>query len=136
MSVLLQRPRKLGFCSLSIKRLNSFFMIGFELTVNGIATTGALDAGVTSINVNRVKNSEKDEIDIFFGGFDMVNQKNIRWLFKSLSIEDRIVIQIKDIQESSFPEKIESINQNALLIDGKMRAYLELKKELEQEGLI
>jgi hypothetical protein len=111
-------------------------MIGFELTVNGIATTGALDAGVTSINVNRVKNSEKDEIDIFFGGFDMVNQKNIRWLFKSLSIEDRIVIQIKDIQESSFPEKIESINQNALLIDGKMRAYLELKKELEQEGLI
>ena len=111
-------------------------MIGFELVINGLSTLGGIDRGVTSINVNRVKDDERDEIDLFFGGFDTSSQQNKRWLMKDLKVGDEFVIKVVDISNQSTPDKIENVNQGDLLIDGKLRAYLALKKYLELAGVI
>ncbi len=111
-------------------------MIGFELTINGIKKQAVLKNGVTSIIINRIITKEKDEINLDFGGFNSETNESIKFYRSSLKLNDEISIIVKDISSNSKPEKIEKIDPNQTILEGKLKAYKNLKKELTREGLI
>ncbi|GIV36407.1 MAG: hypothetical protein KatS3mg032_0786 [Cyclobacteriaceae bacterium] len=111
-------------------------MIGFELTINNVKKSASLNNGIISIILNRVKLPERDEIDIRFTGLDMNTQERIDWLTANITKNDKVIIEIKDIEENSTPQSIKKQDEENLILDGKLRAYKALKKELEIKGLI
>ncbi|WP_296623392.1 hypothetical protein [Marivirga sp.] len=111
-------------------------MIGFELSINGIKKQAVLENGVTSIIINRIITKEKDEINLDFVGFDSETNESIKFHKRSLKLNDKITITVKDISSNSKPEKIKKIDPNQTILEGKLKAYKNLKEELTNEGLI
>ena len=111
-------------------------MIGFELLINGVVKQAALNHGVTAITITKVKDLKRNETNIIFSGMDNGKHQNLTWLFSNLKENDTITITVKDINENSKPEKVEQLNVEDKILEGKLRAYNALKKELESQGHI
>ncbi len=66
----------------------------------------------------------------------MDSQENITWLKSDLTENDTVIIKIKDIEVNSIPDSVEKLNRENSILEGKLKAYLALKNELEDKGLI
>ncbi|MFT7197134.1 MAG: hypothetical protein ACI83W_001501 [Marinoscillum sp.] len=111
-------------------------MIGFELNINSELRRASLENGIVSINVNRIKTIEQDKIDLSFGGYNPDTDENYKWVETPLKIGDKIIIEIKDIEDNSTAIEVKKRIPTDTIIEGKLRAYNALKRELEEEGLI
>ena len=111
-------------------------MIGFKVKVNLETKKAFLNNGIVSINLNQLKQNEQERSSIDFGGYDPETSTRYKWIDKKLVVGDKIVIEVAEILESSDPLEVIKIDSKDTVIEGKLRAYNALKKELEQEGLI
>lgn len=111
-------------------------MTGFELNINGIKKQAVLEHGITSIIINRIITNEKDEFNLSFSGFNHKTNESLVFYESSLKLDDRIKITVKEISSNSKPEKVKKVEPNNSIIEGKLKAYNNLKEELTKEGLI
>lgn len=111
-------------------------MIGFEIKINSELKRASLDNGIVSINLNRIKTNSQDKIDLSFGGYNPDTEESYKWVETPLKAGDKIMIEIKEIKNTSEPIEVKKINPDKTVLQGKLRAYNSLKLELEKEGLI
>lgn len=111
-------------------------MVGFEVTWNGTVTKLGVENGVTSLIFTRVKTVDRDQVDINVGGINSDLNEKIVWIAGSLTVGDKFMVEVKEITEVSNPVKRELLNSNNEILQGKLRSYLAIKKELEENGLI
>lgn len=111
-------------------------MIGFELKNDDKKILVGVEEGNTTIIFSRVKNQNMDEIHLHIGGTDKAKSRSITWMSEDLSIDDKFVIKVSDFSSPTSPIKENDIKLTDLVIEGKLRAYFGLKKELEEAGLI
>lgn len=111
-------------------------MIGFRIKSKNEKMTAALEKGVVSVICTRVKNMERDEIQLSVSGLDIEKQENYKWLFRNLHLGEEINIKVIELDDSSNPNKVEHYPMEKLILDDKLKRYQNLKKELEEAGLI
>ncbi|MGM0580194.1 MAG: hypothetical protein ACQETL_05915 [Bacteroidota bacterium] len=111
-------------------------MIGFELNINGIKKQAILENGITSIIIDRIITKEKNEINLSFTGFNHRTNESLIFHESSLKIGNEINILIKEVSSNSKPQTVKKIEPNESIIEGKLKAYKNLKAELTKEGLI
>lgn len=111
-------------------------MIGFEVKSGDELMTAALENGVVSVIFSRLKNGERDEIQLSVNGLNIEKQENYKWLFKDLLVGEEFKIKVVDLVDSSNPINVEHYPIEKLILDDKLRRYQNLKKELEELGLI
>ncbi|WP_035467675.1 hypothetical protein [Algoriphagus mannitolivorans] len=111
-------------------------MQGIELIKGEERITGLIESGVVSLNLTVVSSNEKEEIFLNLSGRNATTNERLVWKEEELKIGDDFVVKIVDNGESSTPIKIDSSAPDDLILQGKLRAYSALKKELEQAGLI
>lgn len=111
-------------------------MVGFEVTWNDSVTKLGVETGVTSLIFTRVKTVDRDQVDINGGGINSDLNEKIIWIAESLKVGDKFMVEVKEITEVSNPVKKELLNSNNEILQGKLRSYLAIKKELEENGLI
>jgi len=114
-------------------------MTGFELIINGEKISAALESGAVSIIVTKVSNELMDSIDLDFTGLSLPETGNetemIDWYKTNLKIGDELTIKVKEVLKNSTPKEIRK-RKSESIIEQKLRAYHDLKKELEDKGLI
>jgi len=111
-------------------------MIGFEIKSKNEKMTVALEKGVVSVIFTRVKNMERDEIQLSATGLNIEKQENYKWLFRNLQLGEEINIKVIELENSSDPIKVENYPMEKLILDDKLKRYQNLKRELEEAGLI
>ncbi|MDX5339813.1 MAG: hypothetical protein LPK25_12340 [Cyclobacteriaceae bacterium] len=111
-------------------------MQGFELIKGEERITGLIESGVVSLNLTAVTSNEKNEFFLNFSGRNVATNERLVWLEGALKIGDEIVVRVIEKEESSLPLMIENSNPDDLILQGKLRAYSVLKKELQEAGLI
>jgi len=111
-------------------------MLGFEVRVNGSNKRAAPHNGVVTIVFTRVKKDQRDETDVNFGGYDSKSQESTVWYFETLKEGDSVTVQVVDVDRNSEPKSVKRLNPDQTVLEGKLRAYNALKKELEEAGAI
>jgi hypothetical protein len=111
-------------------------MIGFEIENKNEKMTAALNVGVVSIIFTRVKNMDRDEVQLSVSGLNIEKQENYKWLFRNLLLGEEFKIKVIELEDSSNPLKVEHYPMEKLILDDKLKRYQNLKKELEEAGLI
>ena len=111
-------------------------MLGFQLELNDETIQAVLEQGVTTVILHRIAFENRDEIELRFTGFDAREHVNYTWLTKKLSNNDTISIRVSDISSNSEPIIKQQNDPEDVVLQGKLKAYHELKKELEEKGLI
>lgn len=111
-------------------------MIGFELKNSKGKVLAAVEEGVVSLIFTRVSNQEKNELSLTLGGSDKANSKNLTWISRNLDLGEEFSIKVANFNAPSKPVKSTDLKSNDILLQGKLRAYYGLKKELEEAGLI
>ncbi|MFN4000021.1 hypothetical protein [Algoriphagus sp.] len=111
-------------------------MIGFELKSSKENLVAGLQEGVTSIIFTRVKSENQDFLDLSFSGLNIEKQENYQWLSRQLEVGEEFVLKVVKIEESSNPEKTGYYPIEKALLEDKLKRYQNLKKELEDAGLI
>ncbi len=122
--------------ALSSINLNYFIMIGFEIEHKNEKMTAALNVGVVSIIFTRVNNMDRDEVQLSVSGLNIEKQENYKWLFRNLLLGEEFKIKVIEFEDSSNPLKVEHYPMEKLILDDKLKRYQNLKKELEEAGLI
>lgn len=113
-------------------------MMGFEIKFKGETILLPSDAIIT---VSRRKMYEAENLRIHAEAYDPLTQDCIVWLRSDLKLSDKILINIKEISNTTEPVEIfnffKSINSSKEDSDKKtLDKYLALKKELEEMNLI
>ena len=111
-------------------------MKGFELNINGQIKVAALDKGNVSIITSRTVKNENEITNLIFSGLNYETNERFEWYRSSLDIGDEFTVKVIDVSNNSEPIKTEIVKPNSLIIEGKLRAYNSLKKELETLGVI
>jgi hypothetical protein len=111
-------------------------MIGFEIEHKNEKMTAALNVGVVSIIFTRVNNMDRDEVQLSVSGLNIEKQENYKWLFRNLLLGEEFKIKVIEFEDSSNPLKVEHYPMEKLILDDKLKRYQNLKKELEEAGLI
>lgn len=93
------------------------------------------------ITISRKKMDGVEEVNIYIGAYDSITQNSIVWLRSELMLWDEVLINIKEIENTTEPVEIfnffESLNFTKEDSDKKtLRRFLILKKELEDMSLI
>lgn len=93
------------------------------------------------ITVSGKKMDGEEEMKIYVGTYDPITQNSIVWLRSELKLWDEILINIKEVENTTEPVEIfnffESMNSTKEDSDKKtLDRYLILKKELEEKNLI
>lgn len=113
-------------------------MIGFELNMNGEKIEAVLESGTVAIIVTKVSTQHTDSIELSFTGLNLSESEfdeSIEWYDSKLKISDEFMIKVKNAIENSIPKKIRKVNRVSIM-ERKLKAYQELKKELEEQGVI
>ncbi len=113
-------------------------MIGFELDINGEKIAAALDSGSVAIIATKVSTQRSDSIELSFTGLNLSESEydeSIEWYNTKLKIGDEFMIKVKNVLENSLPKEIRKLNRVSIM-ERKLKAYQELKKELEEQGVI
>lgn len=111
-------------------------MKGFELSINRQKITATLEKGSFSIMASRMVNDDEEISQLVFSGFNPKSQEHHTWYKKKLEIGDEFSIKVIDVSHNSNPIHIEQKSSDSIIIEGKLKAYNALKKELENKGLI
>lgn len=111
-------------------------MSGFRLKINNTVREVAVDNGIVSIVLNRIKHINRDEVNINVGGLDLEKEQDMNWLDQALSNGDVITIEVANVNESDTPARVQKHDIEDLVLEAKLKAYQALKKELESEGLL
>ncbi|UCS93164.1 hypothetical protein KZP23_21330 [Echinicola marina] len=116
-------------------------MIIFEIKINQQnKVQTAINHGVMTFSLCRLKNQTKDEITVHLGGYNPENHQHFDWLQEAIFLNDEITIKIKDKKDKeglSQPVNIRTENEvNDMIIESKLKNYYSLKRELEDKGLI
>jgi len=110
-------------------------MEALKVTTNNKTKTATIDNGTISIIVTQKKNKDKIETDLSFSGIDKENN-SYQWIHQTLKLEDKIEICLVETDELSKPIKERKINPDNTILEGKIKAYNMLKKDLEDQGVI
>lgn len=113
-------------------------MMGFEMKFKEQTLLLPSEAIIT---VDRRKIKGEEEMNVYVGAYDPLTQNSIVWLRSELKLWDEILINIKEVENTTEPIDIynffESINTTNENSDKKtLDRYLFLKKELEENNLI
>ena len=113
-------------------------MMGFEMKFKEQTLLLPSEAIIT---VTRRKIKEEEEMRVYVGAYDPITQNSIVWLRSELMLWDEILINIKNVKNTTEPVDIynffESLNTTKQDSDKKtLDRYLMLKKELEEKNLI
>jgi len=111
-------------------------MIGFELKSQKENISAGVEEGVTSVIFTRICSSERDEIHMVLGGTDKAQSKNLTWISRNILPGEEFVIKVSEFKIVSKPLKCIEMNSDNLILEGKLRAYHGLRKELEAAGMI
>lgn len=111
-------------------------MIGFEVGFRNEKMTAALEEGVVSIIFTRIKNGERDEVHLDVSGLNTNTQENYKWLSRNISLGEEFNVRAIELNDSSKPLNVEHYPLEKLILDDKLKRYQNLKKELEEIGLI
>ncbi len=111
-------------------------MIGFELAIQNEKMTAALEEGVVSVIFSRIKTGERDEIHLGVSGLNLKNQENHQWISRKLRLGEEIIVKVVGLENPSDPVSIEHYPIEKALLEDKLMRYQNLKKELEEAGLI
>ena len=78
-------------------------MIGFEVKIKEQLIEVALEDGVASVILNRIKieKQDRDEICLDISGLNTETRENHKWLSVDLKVGDSINIFVKEIAKSS-----------------------------------
>lgn len=113
-------------------------MMGFEIKFKEQTLLLPSEAIIT---ISRKKMDGVEEVNIYIGAYDSITQNSIVWLRSELMLWDEVLINIKEIENTTEPVEIfnffESLNFTKEDSDKKtLRRFLILKKELEDMSLI
>lgn len=113
-------------------------MMGFEMKFKEQTLLLPSEAIIT---VDRRKMNGVEEVRVYVGAYDPITQNSIVWLRSELMLWDEILINIKEVENTTEPIDIynffESLNTTKEESDKKtLDRYLMLKKELEERNLI
>lgn len=113
-------------------------MMGFEIKFEEQTLLLPSEAIIT---ISRKKMDGVEEVNIYIGAYDSITQNSIVWLRSELMLWDEVLINIKEIENTTEPVEIfnffESLNFTKEDSDKKtLRRFLILKKELEDMSLI
>ncbi|WP_455498184.1 hypothetical protein [Coprobacter sp.] len=101
-------------------------MKGFEININGEDSVFVSSDSIVSVELY-IDNIDKE---IVARGKNTKQQRFI-WVRKKLDIGDKVKIKVTEIEEVTPPIKSCPVDRTGLL-----ELYLQLKKELEEKGLI
>lgn len=116
-------------------------MIVFEIKRNGnlIKTIGSeSEASSFGVFVNSFKRhkDDKDRFRLIANGANIPLNESYDWLAESISIGDEITIKIMEGTSFDQPFNISKVNTDEFVLQSKLIKFQNLKKELEEEGLI
>ena len=114
-------------------------MMGFEMKFKEQTLLLPSEAIIT-VTRRKIK-EEEEEMRVYVGAYDPLTQNSIVWLRSELMLGDEILINIKEVENTTEPIDIynffESMNTTKEESDKKnLERYLMLKKELEEKNLI
>jgi hypothetical protein len=111
-------------------------MNGLEITINDVTKQASLENGIVSFHIDCIKSINRNEMYLKFIGLNLETSENVEWLNIPLNKGDKVIVQIKDVEGNSEPNKVEIKKPKDSIIAGKLRTFKMLKKELEEAGLI
>ncbi len=112
-------------------------MIGFEVKINDQLIEVALEDGVASVILNRIKikKQDRDEICLDISGLNTETEDRYKWAAQDLKVGDTINILVKDVSQHSLPE-IKKSDSEETKNANKVKYFHTLQKELTEKGLI
>ncbi len=112
-------------------------MKGIELVYRNQKIMGSIKRGTINIIIGqKLGDSGLTESYLHFTALDTENNEFIDWLKTEVLPENEISIKFTEFKNPSQPISIRKNNIEKLKLEGKLKAYLKLKQELEEEGLI
>jgi hypothetical protein len=115
-------------------------MKAIEVKTKNTKYTVGVEKGVTSFII-MIKNTEDNtEVSTSLGSLSKENIK-YEYQIEKLEPDDSIMIKVVDIFDTSLitePHEIKDYNldDESFLLQAKLKSYLGLKKELEENGMI
>lgn len=111
-------------------------MIGFEIKSQKESLIAALKDGAVSVIFSRISTDKKNEIHLSVGGLDIEKEEDHNWVSRNLELGEEFIVRIVEISDSSKPLKVGHYPIEKLLLEDKFKRYQNLKKELEEAGLV
>lgn len=110
-------------------------MIGLELNINNDRTTVATQKGVITVNLSHVINEEENTLDLNVRGYNPDKKEHYSWKYLEMKKGDQVIIKVKEIDEISPPDDVkEVISSEDVILEGKLKAFNALKKDLQEAG--
>ncbi len=110
-------------------------MIGFEVKIDDQIIDAALEKGVVSVIMTRLKKEDTDYVSIDISGLNTETEDRYRWAAQDLKVGDSINILVKNVSKHSLPE-IKKSDPEETKNANKVKYFHALQKELMEKGLI
>jgi hypothetical protein len=113
-------------------------MLGIELKIDEEEIyQGAVQGNhsSTAIIISKRIRDEQADVNLYFGGLISEERKNYIWADRMMTVGQKLEINFKDVIENSKAIRVSEFDQKQSN-DERLKAYFELKQELEAKKLI
>ncbi len=111
-------------------------MQAFEIKVN--QETKVMGHDDASVFINMIASNQEGNEDLHFSAMGSDFKASIRhqWFYQALAVGDKISIKLVEVAQADTPISTPIEDYREALKQSNLRAYHQLKKELEEKGLI
>ncbi len=114
-------------------------MLGFELNIKNQKISASVERGVVSVIATQLNKAGVNSIELDLAGLDTGSKdydKHLKWYNTVLEEGDEFTVKVKNIETNSTVLETRKGDSRELSNQSKLKAYYELKQELEDLKLI